>query len=365
MTTRIRACASSVLDAFSMNSVADAAAFVAPSETMGRFLDRALVEPTRTGLAFVDGEGEGRNQHQHQQPKHSHDHNRRRTVGALVPGEILEIVGPPGSGKTSILTEIASRATLTRGRSDGIDLGGSSATCVFVDCDGKFDQLRFLRTTDEKIADGVARAGNRARQGAREEIYEESMSRFTLVRAHAMLDVLKALAALDAAWGGEVDAGGAFGERSGEGFNVDGSESTGGGSESARGDRRSRQRVVLIDNIAAFYWLDRASRKDHGAPYNIQRVFSAAARLLKRLATAHRAAIVVTKATLSTNEGLRGGEYRDFLPVEWSNAVTQRILLSPSKERVEYGEYAGVATWDTPVQRRGGKFVVTEQGIRC
>ena len=92
--------------------------------------------------------------------------------------------------------------------------------------------------------------------------------------------------------------------------------------------------MVLIDNIAAFYWLDRASRKDHGAPYNIQRVFSAAARLLKRLATAHRAAIVVTKATLSTNEGLRGGEYRDFLPVEWSNAVTQRILLSPSKERV-------------------------------
>ncbi|OUS45102.1 P-loop containing nucleoside triphosphate hydrolase protein [Ostreococcus tauri] len=334
----------------SMNTDADAAAFVAPSETLGRYLDRALVEPTCTGLAFVDGEGEGRNQHQHQHQKHSHNHNRRRTVGALVPGEILEIVGPPGSGKTSILTEIASRATLTRGRSDGIDLGGSSATCVFVDCDGKFDQLRFLRTTDEKIADGVARAGNRARQGAREEIYEESMSRFTVVRAHAMLD---------------VDAGGAFGERSGEGFNIDGSESTGGGSESARGDRRSRQRVVLIDNIAAFYWLDRASRKDHGAPYNIQRVFSAAARLLKRLATAHRAAIVVTKATLSTNEGLRGGEYRDFLPVEWSNAVTQRILLSPSKERVEYGEYAGVATWDTPVQRRGGKFVVTEQGIRC
>jgi len=218
-----------------------------------------------------------------------------------------------------------------------------------------------LRTTDEKIADGIARAGGSGGVGVREEVYDEAMSRFSLVRAHGMVDVLKTLVALDAAWSGEVDVvGGGFG--GGDlGFGpVDGS-----GTEQSEGSK-SRQRLLMIDNVAAFYWLDRASRKDHDAPYNIQRIFSAMARLLKRLATVHRTAIVVTKATLSSTSDYRaGGEYRDFLPVEWSNAVTQRILLAPSHERTEYGEYAGVATWDTPANRRGGKFIVTEQGIRC
>ena len=71
--------------------------------------------------------------------------------------------------------------------------------------------------------------------------------------------------------------------------------------------------------------------------------------------------MLVTKSTLAPH---RGGEYKDFLPVEWSNAVTQRILLTPSTETVGYGEYAGVATWDAPAKRRGGTFTVTEERLR-
>ena len=325
-----------------MNTVEDARRFLRPHESLASFLDRALVEPTRTGIGFID-------------------RARASRRGALEPGEILEIVGAAGCGKTALVTEIASRAVLPS-MSHGVAFDGSSATCVVIDCDGKFDALRLLRTTDEKIADGIARAGGGGGGGAREEVYEEAMSRFSLVRAHGVVDVLKTLVALDAAWSGEVDAsgGGGFG-----GMDLGFGRVEGGGVKQGEGSK-SRQRLVMIDNVAAFYWLDRASRKDHDAPYNIQRVFSAMARLLKRLATTHRAAIVVTKATLSSTSDYRpGGEYRDFLPLEWSSAVTQRILLSPSHERVEYGEYAGVATWDAPAKWRGGKFIVTEQGIRC
>ena len=45
-------------------------------------------------------------------------------------------------------------------------------------------------------------AKENARERARDEVYEESMSRFTLVQAHSMVDVLKTLTALDAAWAG-------------------------------------------------------------------------------------------------------------------------------------------------------------------
>jgi DNA-repair protein XRCC2 len=323
-----------------MNSLEDALRFLAPDETAREYLDRALAEPMPTSIPWMDDAPEP----------------------ALRAGELIEIVGGAGSGKTELAIEIAARVVLPR-RRDGARYGGSEARVVVIDCDGKFDQLRVLRALNRNITDALVGAKENARERARDEVYEESMSRFTLVRAHSMVDVLKTLTALDAAWGGEVAAAktdGRFMDAVARGRDGGGEEGggIGGGTTAGMG---STQRVVICDNVAAFYWLDRASRKDHGAPYNIQRVFTAAARLFKRLSNAHRAAVLVTKSTLAPH---RGGEYKDFLPVEWSNAVTQRILLTPSNETVGYGEYAGVATWDVPAKRRGGTFTVTEERLR-
>lgn len=324
-----------------MNSLEDALRFLAPDETARAYLDRALAEPIASGIPWMDDDPEP----------------------ALRAGELIEIVGAGGSGKTELAIEIAARVVLPR-RRDGARYGGSEARVVVIDCDGKFDQLRVLRALNRNITDALVGAKENARERARDEVYEESMSRFTLVRAHSMVDVLKTLTALDAAWAGEVEAAktdGRFMDAVVTG--TDGGDESGGGvgGGTTTVGMGSTQRVVICDNVAAFYWLDRASRKDHGAPYNIQRVFTAAARLFKRLSNAHRAAVLVTKSTLAPH---RGGEYKDFLPVEWSNAVTQRILLTPSTETVGYGEYAGVATWDAPAKRRGGTFTVTEERLR-
>ena len=329
-----------------MNTLEETLAFLAPSETARAYLDRALREPLRSGIPFVDA---------------------RDPEPALRAGEIVEIVGAPGSGKTEFVTEIAAHAVLPRAR-DGVRYDGSEARVIVIDCDGKFDQLRLLRALNRKIEEKLANVRENQRVTMRDEVYEESMSRFTLVRAHGMVDALKTLTALDAAWSGAIESA----KR--DGLFVDAETGEAGedvecaGANGANGGEMAKfasQRLVICDNVAAFYWLDRASRKDHGAPFNIQRVFSAAARLFKRLASAHRAAVVVTKTTLSLNDGRRGGQYKDFLPVEWTNAVTQRVLLAPSNERVGYGEYAGVATWDVPVRRHGGAYTVTEQGMRC
>lgn len=332
-----------------MNTLEETLAFLAPSETARAYLDRALREPLRSGIPFVDA---------------------RDPEPALRAGEIVEIVGAPGSGKTEFVTEIAAHAVLPRAR-DGVRYDGSEVRVIVVDCDGKFDQLRLLRALNRKIEEKLANVRENQRVTMRDEVYEESMSRFTLVRAHGMVDALKTLTALDAAWSGAIESAkrdGLFVDAETAETRETGEDAEGRGANGAKSGEMAKfasQRLVICDNVAAFYWLDRASRKDHGAPFNIQRVFSAAARLFKRLASAHRAAVVVTKTTLSSNDGRRGGQYKDFLPVEWTNAVTQRVLLAPSNKRVGYGEYAGVATWDVPVRRHGGAYTVTEQGMRC
>lgn len=333
-----------------MNTIEDALAFISADENAYEYLTRALVEPLTSGVAFIDA--------RHPEP-------------ALKPGEILEIVGAGGTGKTELALEIATTAVLPKERR-GVRYRGSRAKVIVIDCDGKFDQLRLLRVLNAKISSALRVVPENKREALADEVYEESMSRFTLIRAYGSLDVLKTLTALDAAWSGRGGAAGArfcdartthttsMGDVEGD-INID---TDVGGDDAARGtDQAPNQRLVICDNVAAFYWLDRASRKDHGAPFNIQRVFTSEARLFKRLARAHRAAIVVTKTTTGDQRGR--GEYRDFLPVEWTDAVTQRILLEPSREdSATYGEYVGIARWDTP-RRPGGTFTVSELGMRC
>jgi len=335
-----------------MDTTEKALRFLRPDESARAYLERALTEPLASGIPWLDA---------------------RAPEPALRPGEIIEIVGQGGSGKTEIALEIATNAVLPAERR-GVRYRGSEARVIFIDCDGKFDQLRLLRVLNQKITDrlGTSVAENK-RESMVDEVYEESMSRFTLIRAHSSLDVLKTLTALDAAWDGKIARAatdGRFGESKAETTTTTTTTTATATTTTTNrpggngGVGKSSQRLVICDNVAAFYWLDRASRKDHEAPYNIQRVFANEARLLKRLASAHRASVLVTKNTLS-GDARRVGEYKDFLPVEWTNAVTQRIVLTPSSSQAAgYGEFVGVASWDAP-RRPGGTFTVTERGMRC
>ena len=167
-----------------MNTLEETLAFLAPSETARAYLDRALREPLRSGIPFVDA---------------------RDPEPALRAGEIVEIVGAPGSGKTEFVTEIAAHAVLPRAR-DGVRYDGSEARVIVIDCDGKFDQLRLLRALNRKIEEKLANVRENQRVTMRDEVYEESMSRFTLLRAHGMVDALKTLTALDAAWSGAIES---------------------------------------------------------------------------------------------------------------------------------------------------------------
>ena len=79
-----------------MNSLEDALRFLAPDETARAYLDRALAEPIASGIPWMDDDPEP----------------------ALRAGELIEIVGAGGSGKTELAIEIAARVVLPR-RRDG------------------------------------------------------------------------------------------------------------------------------------------------------------------------------------------------------------------------------------------------------
>ena len=240
-----------------MNSLEDALRFLAPDETARAYLDRALAEPIASGIPWMGRPRAGASR--------GGTHRDRRRGGV---------------GKTELAIEIAARVVLPR-RRDGARYGGSEARVVVIDAPGSLDQLRVLRALNRNITDALVGAKENARERARDEVYEESMSRFTLVRAHSMVDVLKTLGIWTRRAAGEVEAAktdGRFMDAVVTG--TDGGDESGGGvgGGTTTVGMGSTQRVVICDNVAAFYWLDRASRKDHGAPYNIQRVFTAAAR---------------------------------------------------------------------------------------
>ena len=81
--------------------------------------------------------------------------------GALRPGQLLEVCGVGGSGKTEILMQAAVHAVMPRKRG-GVAFGGCEASVLLIDLDGKFDTLRLIKILTAKIRETVDDASARA-----------------------------------------------------------------------------------------------------------------------------------------------------------------------------------------------------------
>ena len=62
--------------------------------------------------------------------------------GGIHPGELTEVVGPPGSGKTQLATQLCVDATLPR------HLGGTAGSAIYIDSEGSFSPI--IRKTKHK-----------------------------------------------------------------------------------------------------------------------------------------------------------------------------------------------------------------------
>jgi|TARA_B110000259_G_scaffold182773_1_gene226939 hypothetical protein len=165
--------------------------------------------------------------------------------GALRAGQLMEVCGVGGSGKTEILMQAAVNCALPV-ESHGVRFGGCATHVLLLDLDGKFDTLRLLKILTARITDALGRrggAGNDESNGdetnsinqnnARisDAVYRESVGRFRMIRCHNSLDFLKALAVVGRVFERhETNAGGGYGETVG-GMTDGGANGNGNNSE--------------------------------------------------------------------------------------------------------------------------------------
>ena len=195
--------------------------------------------------------------------------------GALRAGQLVEVCGVGGSGKTEILMQAAVNCVMPR-RRGGVDFGGCESSVLLVDLDGKFDTLRLLKILTARIKDAItaAAATNNADEAPssvggldalNDEVYVESMGRFQMLRCHSSLDFLKALSVIERIFAAQE------------------TKTSSAGTTRSKNTARHPNRLLLIDNVAAFYWLDRASRREQGAPLSLHSVHHASAAKLQEL----------------------------------------------------------------------------------
>ena len=321
--------------------------------------------------------------------------------GAMRAGQLVEVCGVGGSGKTEILMQAAVNCALPRER-EGVRFGGCESSVLLLDLDGKFDTLRLLKILTARVEAALARETARREASDRQTsalarlsdaVYRESVGRFQMVRCHNSLDFLKALAVVDKI----------FEQREARGARADSSPDA---------TAAPPRRLLLVDNVAAFYWLDRASRREHDAPLSLRNVHHASAGALMEISRRCRAPVVATKAVAATSHALSrdagdaadaadadaaarvarrpDATHKDFLPPTWTSSVTQRLVLEPeppsvaSRDRDESGDahereqpdrarFQGrggfgtsfVARWELPAGRPSARYRVDgEAGIR-
>ena len=347
-----------------------------PLQPAASFLTRVLTDPVLTGVPFIDAHGASR------------------------AGQLMEVCGAGGSGKTEILMQAAVNCALPRTHK-GINFGGCESHVLLLDLDGKFDTLRLLKILTSRVEDAINNfsSGNGVNGSDNtsaidpngmatlsDQVYRESVGRFRMIRCHNSFDFLKALSVVDLVF---LNA-----EKNAETLQENNNQSNGTSinPQSNNSNPKPPRRLLLVDNVAAFYWLDRASRREHGAPLSLHAVHHASAKTLLEISRRCKAPVIATKAVVvssggsnSTTAGQNNPQaqtHKDFLPQNWTSAVTQRLVLDVQRggawggnrtnpqSNQHYGR-GGVSTsfvarWELPFGRPDARYVVDgEAGITC
>ncbi|XP_055086040.1 DNA repair protein XRCC2 [Periophthalmus magnuspinnatus] len=126
-------------------------------------------------------------------------------------GEVVEIFGPEGTGKTELLYLLLSRCILP------LSAGGLELSVIFVDADFSLDLFRLVSILDNRLHT-TAPSG-----GPDEALLRSCLSRLLVLHCSSSSQLLLTLHFLETSFASRPD-----------------------------------QSLLLIDSISAFYWLDRA-----------------------------------------------------------------------------------------------------------
>ena len=283
--------------------------YVTPHETCEDLFARLAKTriDLRTSLPFLQGS-----------PDHQHEHQeQRRGDGRLRvrAGQVMEICGTNDTCKTECLLQAAATCVLPK------SCGGCASNAIFMEMRSGMDPLRLVQILDSRIR----RCQSSSSSGS--QLLEESLRRFELVRCYNNVDLVCALKALEQR------------EREEE-------------AAAPSSQERPRRRLVLVDDISAFYWIDKSfdggpgsapRRRPADRPYGLQGVYEAIASNLRRSAEALGAAVLATR-NLQIPPGGDPTKLGAPLPKAWQDLVSQRVVL----RRPNPYANALVASWDLP-----------------
>ncbi|CAK9872679.1 unnamed protein product [Sphagnum jensenii] len=255
---------------------------------------------------------------------------------ALQARDVVEVAGPSGSAKSELLLQAAVTCLLPERL-----YGGWEGGVLWYDLDGHFDILRLVCLLQARIHQGKALSlGGLIEDG--DNIMNACLERFLLTRCYNSFDFVAAL------------------------------QTTRNQVKEAQRQGRS-MRLLIIDSIGAFYWLDRAaSLMDGGGRTrpSIQAVTRAVVRELHQLSNMHGLLVLASKCSifsLQTSDARKdtrraGLQHREYMPAEWQEFVTHRLLLQGPMSGE--AEVVFIAEWQMPALSGVDRFTIENTGLK-
>ncbi|CAK9219763.1 unnamed protein product [Sphagnum troendelagicum] len=257
---------------------------------------------------------------------------------ALQARDVVEVAGPSGSAKSELLLQAAVTCLLPERL-----YGGWEGGVLWYDLDGHFDILRLVCLLQARIHQGKALSlGGLIEDG--DNIMNACLERFLLTRCYNSFDFIAAL------------------------------QTTRNQVKEAQRQGRS-MRLLIIDSIGAFYWLDRAASLVAGASIessrpSIQAVTRAVVRELHQLSNMHGLLVLASKCSIfspqssdARKDTRRAGlQHREYMPAEWQEFVTHRLLLQGPMSGE--AEVVFISEWQMPALSGVDRFTIENTGLK-
>ena len=130
-------------------------------ETFFQLFKRMRIEPMRTGLKPFETEIRS---------------------GGLRPGNVVELVGASGTGKSEILMQIMANCVLPK-KWDDVEIGGNEGGVVLFDNDFHFDLFRFSTILEHRVNASLRSAGHAADLDSLESFIRSCLHRLHIIRS--------------------------------------------------------------------------------------------------------------------------------------------------------------------------------------
>lgn len=294
-------------------------------------------------------------------------------------GNVVEISGASPSAKTLLLIQAAVNCILPT-EWKGVHYGGLGQLVLYIDLDCHFEVTRLMQVLRHRI---VKARGGRVDQehnnvkgcnvdlpsvACEDELLSLCMRRFLYVCCYQTYEFLATLKTLHHRVQREREA------------------------------HSVRVQLLLIDNIGAFHWVDRAStvspleNHNNRKSLSLQSVWEVVVQDLRKLLSVHPMLVIASKAAIfgsTMNEAerhfqgrfsmdvadqrngmkeSRKHKFREYMPAIWQAFVTHRVLLETSDEQLATGNHqqdrpVHHLEWLLPARSVVDKFVIGDSGV--